>query len=816
LGYQKPVSHVDPNKMRQTFRSLVHKPGFTLAATLTLALAIGMAASVFSVVNAVLLRPLRLPEPERLALIWGAQRNGEQRGPVSFGDFEDWRVNSHAFEAAAAFTPFYKPVLTGASQPERLSALLVSHEYFRVLQARPALGRFFLPEEDWAGRNDVAVLSHALWRDRFGSDRSLIGRSIQLDGRPITVVGVAAADLQTLPASLGGEPALIYRPVGEGRGKGLRDGRHLRTLVRLKPGVTIEQAQAELDLLCRDMEREHPDADAALAVRLVRLPEDLTRNLRQGLIALQGAVLALLLIACANVANLSLARSSARRREMAIRAALGAGIVRLARMLLTESVLLGAAGGAGGLLLAWWSTEALRLIARRILPDAGEIPLDLHVLAFSAALSIGAGLLFGMAPVLQLVRSRLDEALRNSGRISGDGRQGLRQSLAAGQIALALVLLISASLLARSFAQLRGKDPGFDPRGVLTAGIALPLSHYPNEAGRVAFFERLLARLRALPGVEHAAIGTPLPISGNFDRTNIEIPGRHFDAGERQSPDRYLVSPDYFATARIPLRHGRLFDSRDDAQHQPVAIVSETAARLWWPGEPAIGRKVRAGGTGDFDKSPFREVVGVVSDVAQYGLGLPSTPQIYMPHAQFAVQFMTLLVRAKGDADALAKPLRQAVLAEDSEQPIYDVAPFEAIVADSVAARRFAIWMLGVFALGALILAAVGIYGVVSYGVAQRTQEFGIRMALGAQPGDVLRHAMYQGVVMIMVGLGAGLSGALAATRLLASFLYGVSATDLLTLGVSIVALTLVAAVACYLPARRAARVDPLVALKYE
>ena len=802
--------------MRQTLRSLVHKPDFTLAATLTLALAIGMAASVFSVVNAVLLRPLKLPAPERLALLWGVQRNGEQRGPVSFGDFEDWRLNSDVFEAAAAFTPFYKPVLTGSGQPERLSALLVSHDYFRVMQARPALGRFFLSEEDWAGSNDVAVLSHGLWRDRFRSDRAIIGRSIQLDGRPITVVGVAASDLQPLPKSLGGEPALIYRPVGEGRGKGLRDGRHLRTLVRLKPAVTIERAQAELDLLCRDMEREHPDSDAALAVRIVRLPEDLTRNLREGLIALQGAVLALLLIACANVANLSLARSSARRREMAIRAALGAGIARLARMLLTESVLLGVAGGAGGLLLAWWSTEGLRVIARKILPDVGDIPLDLRVLAFSAVLSVSAGLLFGMAPVLQLVRSRLEEALRNSGRMSGDGRQALRQSLAAGQIALALVLLISACLLARSFAQLRGKDPGFDPRGALTAGIALPSSHYPNEAGRVAFFERLLTRLHALPGVEHAAIGTPLPISSNFDRTSIEIPGRHFDAGERQSPDRYIVSPDYFVTARIPLRQGRLFNLRDDAQHQPVAIISETAARRWWPGESPIGRKVRAGGTGDFDKSPFREVVGVVGDVAQYGLGLPSTPQIYMPHAQFAVRFMTLMLRTNGDPDALAKPLRQAVLAEDSEQPIYDVAPFEAILADSVAARRFAIWLLGVFALGALMLAAVGIYGVVSYGVAQRTQEFGIRMALGAQPADVLRHAMYRGAPMILVGVAAGLAGALAATRILGSFLYGVSATDLLTFGVTPVALTAVAAGACYLPARRAARVDPLIALKYE
>ncbi len=802
---------------RHALRTLLREPSLTFASIASLALAIGLATTVFSAVNSTLLRPLNLPQPNRLALLWGVERSGDNRSVVSFADFEDWRRRTHSFESAAAYTSYYKPVLTGKGQPERLSSLRVSHGYFNVLKAKPALGRFFLPEEDWDGQDNVAVLSYPLWRDRFKSNPKIIGEKILLDGLPETVVGVAPPDLKSLPMSLGGPMPQIYRPVGEQRGEKSRDGRHLQAIVRLKPGATIAQAQAELNVLCRDMERLHPDTDAKLAVRIVGIKQDLTRNFRAGLIGLQVAVLAVLLIACANIANLLLAKSSGRRREMAIRTALGASIWQLARILLAESLLLSFAGGAAGLVFASWSAVALQTVSAKVLPDADGFPLDLRVLAFSALLSIGTGLLFGLAPIWQIVASRIEESLKDGGRsVTGNRAKTLRQLLAAGQIAMALVLLISAGLLTRSFLRLQSVNPGFDPHGVLTAGLTLPSARYKTGASRVQFFKRLLANLRTLPGVTHAALVTPLPMSGDFDTTAIEIRGRLTVAGEPY-PDRYIVTPDYFAAVKIPLIQGRLFEERDDAAHKNVAIVSQTAARTLWPGESPIGKKIRAGSeSGDVDHSPYREIVGVVGDVAQYGLGLPSRPQIYMPHAQYADGFVTLILRTSGDPAALAQPLRRAVLAADAEQPVYDVIPFESLVEESIAARRFAIWILGSFALGALLLAAVGIYGVVSYSVAQRKQEFGIRMALGARPVDVVREALATGVPMILAGTLVGLGAAFAARKLLASFLFGITSTDLASFVGVPLGLFIVALAACYLPARRAAEIEPIEALKYE
>ena len=794
-------------------------PEFTFASIASLALAIGMATSVFSAVNSVLLRPLNLPEPDRLAVLWGVERSGDNRAVVSFADFEDWRRKSNAFEAAAAYTSYYKPVLSGGSSAERLSGLRVSHGYFKVLQARSAVGRFFVPEEDWDGHDDVAVLSHLLWRERFDSNPKIVGQRIRLDGRPLTVVGVAAPDLKPLPKSLGGQVPQIYRPVGEQRGEKSRDGRHLQAIVRLKPGVTIAQAQAELNVLCRDMERLHPDVDAKLAVRIVSIRDDLTRNLRGGLIGLQLAVLAVLLIACANIANLLLARSSGRRREMGIRAALGASVPRLARMLLAESLFLSLMGGIAGLILAFWSSAAIKAASAQVFPDAHEFPLDFRVLAFAAVLAVGTGLLFGMAPVWQIVVTRIEEALKDGGRgVAGSRKQILRHLLAGGQIATALVLLISAGLLTRSFLRLRAVNPGFDPRSVLTAGVNLSSTRYRTDASCVKFFEGLLAKLGRLPGAAQAALVTPLPMSGDFDTTGIEIAGRkQRGAGEQESPDRYVVAPYYFALVKIPLLQGRLFDERDDVAHKNVALISQTAARILWPGESPIGQKIRAGSaSGDFDHSPYREIVGVVGDVAQYGLGMRPRPQIYMPHAQFADRYATLLMRAKGDPVALAEPLRRAVLAADAEQPIYNVIPFQALVDDSIAARRFAIWILGGFALGALALAASGIYGVLSYTLALRNQEFGIRMALGASPLDVLRAAMASGVPTIVAGVAAGLGGAVAARKFLGSFLFGISSTDVASFAGIPLGMIVVALVACYLPARRAAKLDPLLALREE
>jgi putative ABC transport system permease protein len=805
--------------VRHAIRGLRREPEFAFAAIASLALAIGMATSVFTAVNTVLLRPLNLPDPDRLALLWGQEAGGDTRAVVSFADFEDWRRNSHAFEAAAAYTSYYKPVLTGGSRPERLSSLRISHGYFDVLKAQPALGRFFLPEEDWDGRDDVVVLSYPLWRDRFHSNPQIVGQRILLDGRPHTVIGVAGPGLKPLPLSIGGEVPQLYRPVGEERGEKSRDGRHLQAIVRLKPGVAISQAQAELNVLCRRMERLHPDTDAKLAVRIVGIRDDLTRNLRGGLIGLQLAVLAVLLIACANIANLLLARSIRRQRETAVRAALGAGVWRLARMFMAESLLLGVIAGVVGVLLASLSSTALKAASADVLPDVSDFPIDFRVLAFAAMMAIGTSLLFGMAPVWQIVMSGTEDALRDGGRsVAGDRRRALRRLLGIGQIAIALVLLISAGLLTRSFLRLRAVSPGFDPHQVLTAGVSLPSIRYQTDASRTQFFEQLLEKLRAIPGASQAALVTPLPMSGDFDTTLIDIPGRSISAGERNSPDRYIVTPEYFAMLNIPLLQGRLFDEHDDAAHKNVALISQTAARVLWPGESPIGKKFRAGSaSGDYDQWPYREIVGVVGDVAQYGLGLPSRPQIYMPHAQYADRFVTLLLRAKNvDPLTLAEPLRRAVLTADPEQPIYDVIPFQSLVEGSLAARQFAVWILGIFALGALALASSGIYGVISYTVAQRTQEFGIRMALGASPSNVLREALSTGVPMITAGVIVGLVGSFAAHRFLHAFLFGAGSIDLSSFAGVPLVMTIVALAACYLPARRAAKLDPLNALRQE
>jgi putative ABC transport system permease protein len=478
---------------------------------------------------------------------------------------------------------------------------------------------------------------------------------------------------------------------------------------------------------------------------------------------------------------------------------------------------LGLAGGAAGIVFAWWSASALTAVAIRVLPDAGDIPLDFRVLVFSIALSLGAAILFGSAPILRLGDATRDDGLRLGTRAAGDRRNRLRQLLAAGQIALALMLLVAEGLLGRSFLRLRSVNPGFEPRGVITASVALPRVRYAKPGDVTGFFDRTFSSLRAIPGVQAAAMASVVPLNGDFDRTGYVIEGRASRPGERISPDRYIVSPDYFRTLEIPLRQGRYLTARDDASHPFVCVISETSARMWFPGESPLGKKIRAGQyNGTFDDSPFREVVGVAADVAQYGLGLPSMPQIYMPHAQYAARFMTLLVRTSGNVNALGSAVRRAVLAADAEQSVYNVTPLEEIVSNSIATRRLGLWLLGVFAFGALTLASIGIYGVVSYSVTQRASEFGIRMALGATSADILRQAVGSTMPIIAAGLFAGLAGSFAVSRLMEGFLFGIGARDALTFASLPLFLASVALAASYVPARRAAAMDPVTALKHE
>jgi predicted permease len=564
---------------RIALRSLLRAPGFAAAGVLTLAVAIGMATSVFTIVNALLLRPLPYAHADRLALLWTDERSGDARGPNSFDDFTDWTRNSLTLDSAALFSSYYKPILTGSGRAERLASLLVSHDYFNVMSVHPYLGRFFLPAEDRDGPDDVVVLSYPLWRERFHSDLQIVGHTILLDARVHTVVGVAPPDMPLLPPSLASEPVQLYRALGENFGPGSRDGHHLESIVRLRAGVSIEQAQADLDVRTRDMERAHPVEDAHLAARIVNLRDDMTRNVRTGLVALQGAVLTLVLIACANIANLLLAKSSARRREMAIRSALGAGTVRLARMLLSESLVLGLAGGAAGILLAWWSASALTAVAVRVLPDAGHILLDLRVLAFSIALSLAAAILFGVAPILRLGDTTRDDGLRLGARVAGDRRNRLRQLLAAGQIALALMLLVAAGLLGRSFLRLRSVNPGFEPRGVVTASVALPRVRYAKP-GDVTGTTLAIAAAWT-PGVARnpKSVRSKKPLNGDFDRTNYMIEGRISRPGELGGALR---------SSEVPNEPGGALGAglESTASWSPVSLVVSPCSGL---GQESIG-----------------------------------------------------------------------------------------------------------------------------------------------------------------------------------------------------------------------------------
>ena len=802
--------------VRNSIRTLARNPGFALTSIVTLAVAVGMATSIFTVVHALLLRPLPYRDSSRLAMMWSMSKD-DPREPVSFPDFEDWLRNSKTLESGAAFTTYYHPILSqSGGQAQRLSCLMISHGYFDVMRAKPALGRFFLAPEDLEGRDYVVVLAYDFWRNHFHADPRVIGRSILLNAHPHTIVGVAGPDLQPLPPALEQVPPQIYRPVGESPDPSWRSGRHLKTLVRLRPNASLAAAQAELNVRCRAMQRAYKD-DAHLQARIVSLRDDITRSVRAPVLALQAAVLVLVLIACANIANLLLAKSSARRRELAVRSALGAGTARIARLLLTESMVLGLAGCLGGVLIAWWSTAALSALAVSAVPGAESISMHLPVLFFSLAVSLAASVLFGVAPLLHLDSAAPEEILRSGTRIAGDRRNALRQSLVGAQVALALVLLVAAGLLGKSFLRLRSVSPGFDPRGVLAASVALPEAKYPNDSAAVRFFARALPKLAQLPGVENAAAVSVVPMSGDFDTTSFTILGKPPRDLNEQGPDRYIVTPAYFETLRIPLRSGRLFDARDDENHPHVCIINESAARLWFPGESPLGQKIRAGSlSGSEEKWPFRQVIGVVGDVAQYGLGLPHTAQIYMPHAQYANRYMTFMLRTGGDPAALASSVRAAIFAVDSEQPVFNVKPFESIVANTVSARRLGLWLIIAFAVAALSLAVVGIYGVVSYSVAQRTAEFGIRLALGAQPANILAAALRGSVPMIAAGLMVGILAALGISKLLARFLFGISATDAFTFASLPMLLVCVALAACYLPARRAASVDASLALRRE
>jgi putative ABC transport system permease protein len=797
-------------------RTLRRSPGFALVAIVTLALGIGANSAIFSVVNSVLLRPLPYAEPERLVMVWGTYPNFGQTS-TSLPDFRDFQAQSTTFEHLTALTSTSSNLSIAGGEPERVGRVIATANFFQTLGVRPHAGRFFLPEDEQgtgtavSAAQPVAVISHRLWQSRLGGSPNVVGREIFLHGRPFTVVGVAPAGFRF------GEEADVWTPLNLAATNGRRS-EFLDVVGRTRPGVALEQVRTEMRTINRRLAEQYPETNSTIGVEVTSLHEEVVGTLRPALLALMGAVGLVLLIACANVANLMLTRAAAREREMAIRAALGAGRGRIVRQLLTESVVVALLGAAMGLLLATAGIEALRSARAELIPRFAEVRMDPWVLAFTVGLAVVTGLLFGLAPAVQLKRRALSGALRSGGRgmAGASGARRLRSALVLSEVALALMLLVGAGLLIRSFNRLQQVDVGFDPKGVLTAQVALPAAQYAEEAQQRAFFERLLEGLSSAPGVQSAALVSNVPLSGSAGYWSFEIEGVPDPApGSIVDTQPFTATPEYFGTMRIPLLAGRMFSSQDHAEAPPVAIINREMARRYWEDRSPIGARITYGNPAD-TATQWMTIVGVVGDTRVTGLTDGPYPQTYVPAAQTGASSMVVALRTSGDPTRLAGTVRRVVSELDPTLPVFEVKTMEQWLSQMIAQPRVGTTLLGVFAAIALILAAVGIYGLISYTVAQRTAEIGVRMALGAQPRDVLRLMVQQGMKPALAGIAVGIVGAWAATRLIQSLLFGVSPTDPLTFLAVVLFLAATALLAAYLPARRATRVDPMIALRAE
>jgi putative ABC transport system permease protein len=791
-------------------RTLRHNPGFTLIAILTLALGVGANTAIFSVVKAVLLNPIPYRDADRLVAI--AEFNAGTPRPVTvdFTTTHDLRDRSRSFEHMSLYHEI-STAFAENGQPEVLKGLRVNFDFFDTLGVTMQMGRMFTPGEDRAASRFEIILSHGLWLRRFGADPNVLGRVVRLNDAPFTVVGVLPQDF---PAFIGGDKAEIFQPLGYDLGgpSSCRGCQHLRLIARLKPGVSATAASAELNTIMAQILREHP-ADYApdTAVRVTPLGEQLFGRVSQALWVLLAAVGLVLLIACVNVANLLLARASSRAKEIALRAALGAGRARLIRQMLTESLLLAMAGGAAGIALGWAGAKAFTRFAPPEIPRAGEIRVDMTVLLVSLAASLLTGVLFGLAPALRASRVDLNDAIKGMGK-STESRSRVRGALAAAEFALAFVLVVGAGLLAKSFVRLMNVNPGYEPHNVLTLGAYVYGARYQKAANEIALYDDVMATLRATPGVESAAMVSTLPLNG-FDRRGVHIQDRRL-ANESDAPsaDTYSITPDYFRVMRIPLKRGRVFTAQDREGAPLSAIVSESCARTLWPNEEAIGKHIQLGGRDD--KKSFATIVGIAGDIRQYGLDRAPNMEAYIPLAQDTGFSYQMVIRTTVDPRQLERAVREAFAAADKTQPVFNVMPLESYLSSTLAERTFTLALIGLFGALALSLAAVGIYGVVSYTVSLRTREVGIRIALGARGSDVLAMVLRQGLALAGAGLVVGLATSLAVTRFLSSLLYEVRPTDFMTsLGVAVL-LVAVALAASYIPARRATKVDPTVALR--
>jgi putative ABC transport system permease protein len=795
--------------LRVALRRLVRAPGFTVAAVLCLALGIGANSAIFTVINSVLLRPLPYADPDRLVGVWEANRDrGADRNSVKPANYLDWLKEQTVFEGMAA-TADASLALTDGGEPEQVKAQPATAGFLPLLGLRPLLGRTYTAEEEAEGAR-VAILSEGLWRERYGADQGILGRTIRLDGDAYTVIGVmpAVGDLVYRRASPRLWVPIGLDPVKHAHGAA---GRYLQAVARLKPGVTFGAAQAEMATIASRLAASYPEYNAGWTVNVVPLTEQVTGAVRRPLAILGGVVLVVLLIACANVANLQLAQATVRRREIAVRTALGASRGRVVRQLLVESVLLAGAGGVLGILLALWGTALLGAAAGASIPRIGEIAIDGRILGLTLLVSVIVGLGFGLGPALHAARGAAHEDLKDGTR--GTSRHGERSRalLVGAQVALSLVLLVGAGLLIKSFARLQNVDPGFDAEGVITARVSLGGEQYGDESRQAAFFQNLLARVNAIPGVEIAGAINWLPLAGSRSATDLTIEGLPVPPpGQEPGANIGAVDPGYFAAMRIPLRRGRVHTDADDAGAPKTVVVSESFVQRYLPPGDPIGRRI-AMPWGDTLRAT---IVGVVGDVRHTGVDSTVSPTVYWSYRQFPWAFMSVVARTAGDPLALAAPIREAVRSIDPAQPVADVRTMDEYLGHAVARRRFTLQLLAGFAGLALTLTAIGLYGTAAYGVAQRTRELGIRIALGASDRAVLWGELRRALVVIAAGVGAGIAASLAFGRVLASQLYEVSSTDPLVFAAIALGLAAVGALASYLPARRATRVDPMVAIR--
>jgi len=797
--------------IRYGARMLRKNPGFTAVAILTLALGIGANTAIFSVVSAVLLRPLPYANPQQLIVLRETTQSVGPHSP-SYPDFLDWRKQSRTFSQMAAINN-REFNLSGVAQPENISGYAVSANCLSMLGVRPFLGRDFLPSEDAPGSAPVVLLSYALWQSHLGADPSPVGKNITLDGRSFTIIGVLPPNIRLL------EKTDILAPIGVWAGDMTDRGDRgdMDAVGRLVSGASISQAQAEMDTIAANLRKEYPATNSGVGISMASLRDELVGDSRPPILVLFGAVVFVLLIACVNVANLFLVRGAARAREIAVRQACGASRQRLVRQMLTESFLLAFLGGGLGILVGALGIEGLRQLISAEMLQGAIIGMDRSVLLFSGAMVVFVAIAFGLVPAWQASQPHVQETLKDGGRSStaSAAQHRLRGLLVMAETALALVLLVGAGLMMKSMYRLLQVDPGFRPERVLTMEINLRTAQYPKPEASRNFWRQVLDKVRDLPGVDAAALGTVLPLSGDHNRADITIEALPTpDPGKFPHPDFHMVSPSYIDALSIPLLRGRNFTDADTDTAPQVALINATMARRFWPNEDATGKRFHWGHPGS--KEPWIEIIGVVGDTKLYGLANPSRLELYMPLQQSRSSDMFLVLRSAIDPASLTPAVRDAVASIDKDQPVFSVNTMKQLVDASVATRHITLVLLGLFSGLALLLAAIGIYGVISYSVQQRTHEIGIRMALGAQRRDVLRLVVGQGVRLAALGIAIGIAAAFGLTRLMASLLFGVGAYDPVAFVTAAIILLLVAIAACYIPARRAIAVDPMVALRYE